>query len=118
MVAEEPGLQWLDSYAAGMQQAKQSGRQMLVYFHKDKLTPKNDKLVQKLATDKDLRPLVEKSVLVRVPSSLKVWVGGKEIRLIQHAAFGGASAATGHRDHRLHRSQERVLRPMWSASIR
>ena len=49
LAAEEPAPQWLDSYSAGMQQAKQSGRQMLVYFHQDKLTPKQDKLVQKLS---------------------------------------------------------------------
>lgn len=87
VVAEEATPQWLDSYSAAMQQAKQSGRQMLVYFHQDKLAVKQDKLLQKLAHDKNLRPLVEENVLVRVPVSVQAHVGGKQIQLIEHASF-------------------------------
>ena len=62
VLAEETTAQWLDSYSAGMQQAKQSGRRLLVYFHPDELALQQDKLLQKLANDKDLRPLVEQNV--------------------------------------------------------
>lgn len=85
--AEDPAPQWLDNYSAGMQQAKQSGRQLLVYFHQDKLGSQQDKLAQKLATDDKLCPLVKQAVLVRVPLSYKARVGGQDIRLIDHRVF-------------------------------
>ncbi len=85
--AQEPDPEWLDSYAAGMQHAKQSGRQLLIYFHDDAVDIQQDKLVQKLAGDDQLRPLLKQSVLVRVPLSGKVRIGGQDIRLIDHAVF-------------------------------
>jgi hypothetical protein len=85
--ADEAAPGWFDSYSEGMAKAKQSGRMMLVYFCDDKVTADNDQLCQKLAKDKVLRPLAENNVLVRVPMSTRARVGGREIRLVDHAAY-------------------------------
>ncbi len=93
--AEEATSQWLDSYSAAMAQAKQSGRQMIVYFHQDDLKLAEDKLAQKLIHDKVLRPLADQSVLVRVPMSSRGHVGGQEIQLVGHASFAELQGQPG-----------------------
>ena len=45
--AEQTTPQWLDSYSAGMQQAKQSGRRLLVYFHQDEIGSQQDQLCRR-----------------------------------------------------------------------
>lgn len=83
----DASLEWHDSYALGMEKASKTGKMLVVYFHKDGLDVKDDKLYRKLMTDKSLQPLVSANVLVRIPVSQRVRVGGREIRLIDHGAF-------------------------------
>jgi len=85
--ADEAVPQWLDSYAAGMQQAKQTGGLLLVYFHQDDLEAAGDPLVKRLADDEELHPLLKQVVLVRVPLAATACVGGQETRLIDHTVF-------------------------------
>jgi hypothetical protein len=78
---------WLDDYAAAMDEAKRTGRMMVVYFHEDGLDCERDKLYQKLMTDETVRPMVSGHVLVRIPMSRRATVGGKDMPLINHVAF-------------------------------
>ncbi|MHB8970879.1 MAG: thioredoxin domain-containing protein [Pirellulaceae bacterium] len=85
--AEQAAPTWYDNYSEGMSKAKQSGRMMLVYFCADKVTADKDPLCRKLGKDEVLRPLAKNNVLVRIPLSTRARVGGREIRLIDHAAY-------------------------------
>ncbi|NLX56484.1 MAG: thioredoxin family protein [Planctomycetaceae bacterium] len=93
--AQEATSSWLDSYSAAMAQARQSSRQMIVYFHQDELELAEDKLAQKLMHDEVLRPLADQNVLVRVPMSSRARVGGQEIQLVGHASFAELQGQPG-----------------------
>ena len=86
---------WFDEYGSGMQDAKQSGHMLLVYFHKDKLSIEQDKLYQKISGDAKLQPLVANYSLVRIAVSKRATVGGKEIRLIDHVSFRELEGRSG-----------------------
>ncbi|MCU0959934.1 MAG: hypothetical protein MUF48_07490 [Pirellulaceae bacterium] len=85
--ADETTTRWLDSYGSGMSAAKQSGRMLLVYFYDDKQDESQDQLARKLTTNKELLPLIEQYVLVRVPLGADARIGGKDTKLIEHASF-------------------------------
>jgi len=93
--AEQASPAWLDNYAKGMQEAKQSNRMLLIYFHADELAADEDVLVRKLGSDKELQPLMKQVVAVRIPLSAEATVGGKSVRLIDHPVFSELQGQTG-----------------------
>ena len=91
--AEKPV--WLEDYPQAMKEAKQSQRMLLVYFHEDGVDIAQDKFCMKLTEDEQLRPRVEKHVLVRVAMSQRYRVQGKDIQLIRHPAFAELQGQAG-----------------------
>src|SRR6056297_2754729 len=77
--AEDP-LVWHTDYGTAMEAAKQSDRMLLVYFRADHIQDADDQLAERLETEKNLRPLVDRFVLVRLPFSAQVKIGGDEVQ--------------------------------------
>ncbi len=92
--AAEPPV-WFDNYGHAMQVARQQHRMLLVYFHKDQQTIEQDPLYRKLNQDAELRPFLDKHVLVRIPVSQRATVGGKDIQLLGHSSYGELQGRPG-----------------------
>jgi hypothetical protein len=85
-LANDP-LPWHADYGNAMQAAKDANRMMLVYFRADHLQDSNDPLAERFANDPQLRKLLERYELVRLPYSAKARIGGEEVQLVEHASF-------------------------------
>jgi hypothetical protein len=88
-------LKWHDHYGEAMRLAKQANQMLLVEFHADQTSLREDRLVEALAADAQLRQLADRYTLVRVALSEQYSVGGKKAPLIQNVAFAELQGQPG-----------------------
>lgn len=87
LYAANDGFDWSSSYAEAMNQAKLSGKSMLICFTKDGVSADKDIHCIRLVSEPPLQPLVSKFILAQLPLSYEIRMGGKSSRLLDHPAF-------------------------------
>jgi len=78
---------WYASYADGWREAERSGKMMLVWFQDDTERSLHDEVGQAFRCDKSVQAHLEDFVLVKLPVDAEITSQGKQIRLLEHAAF-------------------------------
>lgn len=80
-------LTWSGEYRDSMNLAKQQGKMMLVWFYDPAKEDASDKWRGEVLESKEIRPALEKMVLVRVPIDIELSIGGKMQKLLAHSSF-------------------------------
>jgi len=88
-------LSWFSDYGRAMAAAQRDRQMLLVEFYNDGTDIAEDRLVEQLRTDARLRVLARRYVRVRVARSQEASVDGKQVRLINHAAFAELQGQAG-----------------------
>ncbi|MBL8825621.1 MAG: hypothetical protein JNM18_01460 [Planctomycetaceae bacterium] len=89
------GLIWMDDYADAYQRAEQGQRMLLVYFHGERPNTYRDRFENESLRDARVMEKLRDYVLVKQPLDAKITVGGKETKLLDHAAFNELSHSEG-----------------------
>lgn len=85
-VAHADELPWRTEYRPALEEAKQAGKMLLIWFEPDQLTEADRRFEASLA-DSKIRPLLDNYILARLPLSATTEVDGKQITLLGHQAF-------------------------------
>ena len=80
-------IRWRTNYGDAMQEAKQTGKSMLIYFYDPTDTVFNEYFEDTLIADPPIARLVRQYIPTRLPRNATVTSDGQRIRLLSHESF-------------------------------
>jgi hypothetical protein len=86
-VEKETSLTWLSDYHAGVAQAKEEKKMLLVWFLNPRDAENGTKYMNSLYAKKEIAAKLPSYVLVQVPTDYCITCDGKEMKLLQHGCF-------------------------------
>ncbi|MGH7135512.1 MAG: hypothetical protein ACREHD_07210, partial [Pirellulales bacterium] len=81
------GIEWHSDYGEAMRIAKAQQKMMFVWFHGALNGPFGDRFESKVLAGEKMRTLLDRYIAVRLSTAAEITVDGKQIRLLEHAAF-------------------------------
>ena len=82
-----PEIEWFDSYARAMSAAEDQNKMLLVYFCDSCEDGPCKRFEKETLADRTVRKKLSDYVCVRLPLDARIEVGGKPVRVLEHAAF-------------------------------
>ena len=89
------GVQWLTDYAGAMDLAERQGRMLLVYFYDSEDQQPNRDFESATLGAKSVQEGLAGYVCAKLPCSAKIRAGGKELKVLDHAAFAELKGKPG-----------------------
>jgi hypothetical protein len=93
--AEEPAVVWQTNYRLAMEAAEQRRRMLVVLFYE----PGKNRLVKRFEeetlADASVRAKLGDCVCLRLPCDARITVGGEQVVVLEHPAFGAMSGGQG-----------------------
>jgi hypothetical protein len=87
---------WFNDYHAAMDAAEAAGKMTFLWFYDSHSTAENDRLSDEILERPEIQKLfAEKCACAKLPTDVKVISSGKEIVLLDHAAFRELNRASG-----------------------
>ena len=88
VAAETAEIAWHDDYAKAMSEAEQRNKMFLIYFCDACDNGPCNRFKAETLDDDCVRCKLQHYVCVQLPLDAKITVGGKEVKLLEHAAYG------------------------------
>ena len=86
--AENSGPIWYAQYAQAMREATKQRKMLFIFFHEDNRDAARCAFESTTLNDPKIKQQLSRYVLAKLPKNCTMTVGGKQIRVLEHAAFG------------------------------